>query len=135
MPMQLYFKRAKCFVQSDDNGTKKFLAQPTNGPQAVPFWVANTPTFKQGIKDQSIVNLTPPEQMPGYKPAPAPVVDEVEPTTEIEPDPEPAKAEVVDIDADDYTQTEVPQASFGAQPMTPVTPAPKIGKVRAGNSR
>jgi hypothetical protein len=129
MPMQLYFTRAKCFVQSDDNGTKKHLAQPAPKPQAVPFWVANTPTFKQGIKDGSIVNLTPPEQMPGYKPA-AVAVEEGEDGEERETV-SVSEAEVTDNDV----QEGVPQAPFGAQPMTPVQPAARIGGVRAGNAR
>jgi hypothetical protein len=124
MPMTLYFKRAKNFVQSDDAGTKKFLAQPGPTPQNVPFWVAATPTFKQGIKDGSIVNLTPPEQMPGYKPAPVAVIEEEEPEA---PDAPAA--------TDEEEQTAVPQAPFGGQPMTPVQPAPKIGNVRAAGGR
>lgn len=118
--MTLYFKRAKNFVQGDDNGTKKFLAQPGPSPQPVPFWVANTPTFKQGIKDGSIVNLTPPEQMPGYE-----VVEEAADNT----------SGTAGVDEDDVEQTEIPQAPFGAQPMTPVSPAPKVGGVRAAGGR
>lgn len=121
MPMTLYFKRAKNFVQSDENGTKKFLAQPSPNPEArVPFWVASTPTFLQGIKDGSIVNLTPPEQMPGYKPARV-AVDE-------EPDDD---VQAVDTSDDDAEQKDIPAAPFGGQPMTPVVPGPKVGSVRA----
>jgi hypothetical protein len=132
MPMTLYFKRAKSFVVVSDNtsGEKKFLGVPGPTPQNVPFWVADTPTFKQGIKDGSIVNLTPPDQMPGYKAAPV-VVEEVE---EEEPTRELTEAEKLDA-AEATEQAEVPQAPFGGQPMTPVPPAPKIGKVRASNAR
>lgn len=119
MPMTLYFKRAKCFVQNDDNGSRKFLAQPGPHPQPVPFWVASTQTFKQGIKDQSIVNLTPPEQMPGYKPAPVAVEVELQ----------------ADAADDGLEQKEVPQAPFGGQPMTPVAPAPKVGRVSSAAGR
>lgn len=126
MPMTLYFKRAKCFVhQESDGGTKKFLAQPGPHPQPVPFWVADTPTFKQGVKDQSIVNLTPPEQMPGYKPAKAAVVEEVEGD-------EPEVVVPIDPAAEAAAeQTALPTPAFGGQPMTPVPPLPKIGNVRA----
>lgn len=124
MPMTLYFKRAKCFVQNDDNGSRKFLAQPGPHPQPVPFWVASTQTFKQGIKDQSIVNLTPPEQMPGYKPAPVAV--------EPQEDAEPIHGAGPD---DELEQKEVPQAPFGGQPMTPVAPAPKVGRVSSAAGR
>lgn len=119
MPMTLYFKRAKAFVtpSENDRGTRKFLAQPGPHPQPVPFWVADTETFKQGLKDGSIINLTPPAQMPGYK---APLVAETDPLDE------PSTAPEVE---DDVEQTEVPTAPFGAQPMTPVAPAPKVGSV------
>ena len=63
--MSLHFKRAKSFTATVDGGTRKFLAQPGFVAQQVPFWVANTATFQQGIKDGSIVNLTPPALMPG----------------------------------------------------------------------
>lgn len=128
MPMTLYFKRAKSFVHAEESGTKKFLAQPGPSPQPVPFWVAKTATFKQGIKDGSIVNLTPPEQMPGYKPALVAVVVEDEEVPVVEAPEAPSE------DGDDE-QTELPQAPFGSQPMTPVAPAPKIGSVRASNKR
>jgi hypothetical protein len=123
--MTLYFKRAKCFVQSDDNGTRKFLAQPGPSPQPVPFWVASTATFERGVKDGSIVNLTPPAQMPGYV---HPKADDVadEPADVVGPQ-DPAGEEV--------EQKEVPQAPFGGQPMTPVAPAPKVGSVRAAGGR
>jgi hypothetical protein len=131
--MTLYFKRAKCFVHSDE-GTKKFLAQPGPNPLPVPFWVAQTATFKQGIKDKSIINLTPPEQMPGYVPAPAAVAadDADEPET---PEQTPENGGKGYDEDDDLEQKEVPQAPFGAQPMTPVQPGPKIGSVRTAGGR
>jgi hypothetical protein len=119
MPMTLYFKRAKCFI-NDEEGTKKFLAQPGPSPQPVPFWVASTATFKQGIKDGSIVNLTPPDQMPGYKHPKPEAAEEVAAEEKLE---------------EDVEQTEVPQAPFGSQPMTPVQPAVKIGSVRTAGGR
>ena len=132
MPMTLWFKRAKSFVEPSENdrGTKKFLAQPGPSPQPVPFWVANTPTFKMGIKDGSIVNLTPPEQMPGYK-APKPADPEVDDT----PTNDEAEATIDSEPEADVEQTDVPQAPFGGQPMTPVTPAPKVGGVRASTRK
>ena len=93
----------------------------------MPFWVARTDTFKQGLKDGSIVNLTPPEQMPGYKPASVAVVAVVE-----EEEAKEAKPDEVE---EDVEQTEVPAAPFGAQPMTPVSPAPKVGGVTASTRR
>lgn len=133
MPMQLYFKSAKCFVQPSDNdrGTKKFLAQPANGPQAVPFWVAETPTFKRGIEDGSIVNLTPPHLMPGYV---YPKPEEVEP--EPEPEPETGVQAAEDDGLNDQgEQANMPKQPFGGQPMTPVPPAAKVGNVSAGGKK
>jgi hypothetical protein len=138
MPMQLFFKRAKNFVDQSE-GTKKFLAMPANYPQAVPFWVALTPTFKQGIKDGSIVNLTPPEQMPGYKyPAkPVETLEEVKAESHAPGADEDLAAETAAKDAaeaNEQTQEERPQAPFGAQPMTPVQPGPKVGGI-TGNGK
>jgi hypothetical protein len=127
--MTLHVSRAKCFVhQTGDSGTKKHLLQPAPKPQFAPMWVSETATFKQGIKDGSIVNLTPPHLMPGYKP------EEVE--VEEEPVVEASTADgQASNDSDDAAeQTEVPQAPFGGQPMTPVQPAVKLG-VRSGRSR
>ena len=124
MPMTLYFKRAKSFVHQDgDGGTKQFLAQPGPSPIPVPFWVAKTSTFAYGVKDGSIVNLTPPHEMPGYKPPTVvtPAVDE---------DDTPVLA-----NGEEEEQDSVPQPPFGGQPMTPVPPAPKVGNVRASNRR
>lgn len=135
MPMTLYFKRAKSFVEFSDNdkGTRKFLAVPGPHPQPVPFWVASTATFAQGVKDGSIINLTPPEQMPGYKhpKVAVPVVEELpELAAETMETPN-----ALDADEEDLEQQEVPQAPFGAQPMTPVTPAPRVGSVRASTKK
>lgn len=124
--MTLHVSRAKCFVhQTGDSGTKKHLMQPAPKPQYAPMWVSETKTFQQGIKDGSIVNLTPPHLMPGYK------MEEVaEETNEEE-----TKTEPTVDSTDDAAQTDVPQAPFGGQPMTPVTPVPKIGSVRSGAGR
>ena len=125
MPMQLYFKRAKCFVHADE-GTKKFLAQPGPSAQPVPFWVAETETFKRGITDGSIVNLTPPDQMArGTAKKAVPVEKPAEPV----PD------DADDNGEEDVEQDELPQAPFGGQPMTPVPAMPKIGSVRPGSGR
>lgn len=129
MGMTLYVKRSKSFVhQEDDGGTRKFLAPAGSEPvNNVPFWVASTATFKNGVKDKSIVNLTPPHLMPGYKfpDAPAPVPDEPEEPRGPQPgqregekdDPIPAEVE----DADEAEQAEVPKQPFGGQPMGAVT--------------
>ncbi len=121
--MTLYFTRAKCFVhQTADSGTKTHLAQPGPHPQAnVPFWVAETPTFAHGVKDGSIVNLTPPHLMPGY----------VYPTVEA------AEAEQAAIAVAEAEEPPVvPQAPFGGQPLQPVqSPAKRVGNVTASTGR
>jgi hypothetical protein len=127
--MSLHFKRAKSFTATVDGGTRKFLAQPGFVAQQVPFWVADTPTFQQGIKDGSIVNLTPPALMPGYE---APKKSKkAEPETEVtaeevpEPEPEPKPEQVA------------PKVPFGGQPLTPAQPpaTARIGQVRATSAR
>jgi hypothetical protein len=141
MPMTLYFKRAKAFVSdtSNDRGTLKFLAQPGPTPMLVPFWVAETATFKRGIEDGSIINLTPPHLMPGYKhpevPAPAPGAEVPAPAPGAEvPAPAPG-AEEPEPAPGEGEQMEPPVAPFGAQPMTPVQPGPKVGGITAGAKR
>lgn len=122
--MTLHFTRAKSFVDTTQ-GTKKFLAQPANRPQSVPMWVAGTQTFKDGVNDGSISNLTPPHMMPGYV---WPTQAEVEAAAKVPEPVDEAADEAEDDEEEDLPL--VPQAPFGAQPMTPVAPAPRIGNVR-----
>lgn len=126
MPLTLVFKRSKSFVSPSENdkGERKFIAQANPAASTpAPFWVSETETFKHSIKDGSIVNLTPPHLMPGYK-----VTIVAEPVADAEADPlsEPAPASDAKAE-DDMEQTELPKAAFGAQPMTPVAPAVKLG--------
>jgi hypothetical protein len=135
MAMSLHFKKAKAFVATVDGGTRKFLAQPGFVAQTVPDWVADTATFRQGIKDGSIVNLTPPQLMPGYK------VPKDEPAAEVEGDHDETKKNE-DPDGPDDTgkgeeQSKAPEVPFGGQPLTPAQrPASaRIGQVRAGSRK
>jgi hypothetical protein len=61
--LTLHFKRSKLFMLAkESHGELRFLTGPTReGAIQVPAWVVETPTYKDGIKDGSIVNLTPPE--------------------------------------------------------------------------
>ena len=69
---QMYFKRAKIFLEQTDKGEQRFIAS-VGGPVQVPNWVCKTLGYKYGIKDGSIVDVTPPKHV-------APIVDEEEPT-------------------------------------------------------
>ena len=63
--VQLYFTRAKIFLipGDDENGERRFTAQPSAGkPVPAPDWVRETATYKFGIKDKSVVDLTPPKR-------------------------------------------------------------------------
>ena len=125
--MALHFKRAKSFHATVDGGTRKFLAQPGFVAQQVPFWVADTTTFQQGIKDGSIVNLTPSALMPGYE---AP-----KKSKKAEPEEEPV--ETAEAPVEEAPEQVAPKAPFGGQPLTPAQPpaTARIGQVRATGSR
>jgi hypothetical protein len=127
--MSLHFKRAKSFTATVDGGARKFLAQPGFVAQQVPFWVADTATFQQGIKDGSIVNLTPPALMPGYE---APIKK----SKKAEPEEEPVETAEAE-EAPEPEQTEAPKAPFGGQPLTPAQPpaTARVGQVRATSAR
>lgn len=136
--LTLWFKRAKSFVAVVNNGTRKWLAQPSNTPQhGVPFWVADTTTFKQGILDESIVNLTPPHLMPGYvypaTAAEAPTPEKA-PTTSTEPS-DATTGHPAAEDEEYEEQKEVPKAPFGGQQMVPTNPAAKTGLQGAGSKK
>jgi hypothetical protein len=56
----LWFKRTKIFRVQRDGGEIRFQGQVGPRPQPnIPDWVLETLTYKLGIKDGSIVNLTP----------------------------------------------------------------------------
>jgi len=60
--LSLFFKRSHLFLFTTTDGiSKRYNAIPSgNGPVPVPDWVVNTLTYAHGIKDKSIINLTPP---------------------------------------------------------------------------
>lgn len=55
--MQLIFKRTKIFLShTPDGGERRYVG--TIGPDGrAPSWIAETNTYKLGIKDESIINL------------------------------------------------------------------------------
>ena len=79
---QLYLKRAKLFLLNEpDKGELRFPAGVTAHGDTVnaPDWVLQTDTYKWGIKDKSIVNLTPPKPMAAApEPEPEPVSEDPE---------------------------------------------------------
>ena len=64
--LQLYFKRAKIFLHTTEDGQalRYNAIISTNGPVAVPDWVRQTLTYKCGLKDASVIDLTPPTAKP-----------------------------------------------------------------------
>jgi hypothetical protein len=64
--LQLYFKRAKIFLYTTDAGQalRYNAIISTNGPVPVPDWVKQTLTYKCGLKDSSVIDLTPPTAKP-----------------------------------------------------------------------
>ena len=55
--MQLMLKRAKIFMLEKDGKNLRF-SFGIGGPGPAPAWVAETGTYKHGIEDGSIINLT-----------------------------------------------------------------------------
>lgn len=78
--MNVYLKRAKIFlVYSEDTGEQRFAAGPTNSqPVVAPDWIKETTTYKLGLKDGSIVDLTPP-YAPVVTDSDLPIPEKVEP--------------------------------------------------------
>jgi len=100
--VQLYFTRAKIFLipGDDENGERRFTAQPSAGkPVPAPDWVRETATYKFGIKDKSIVDLTPPKRSRKVEPEEVPISD-----PPVEPGDAADDADSDDDDDDDDTK-------------------------------
>ena len=98
--LTLHFKRSKLFMLSGDKGTKRFITGPTrDGSVQVPAWVTETQTYQMGIKDGSIVNLTPPAPTIIYRDAPS--KEEPEVSTGVEEDGSTAEDSVVEDPKDE----------------------------------
>jgi hypothetical protein len=69
--LNLYFKRAKIFLHTTDDGQalRYNAIISANGPVPVPDWVKYTLTYQCGVKDQSVIDLTPPTIKPRSKEA------------------------------------------------------------------
>ena len=64
--LNLYFKRAKIFLHTTEAGQalRYNAIVSTSGPVPVPDWVKQTLTYQCGLKDQSVIDLTPPTVKP-----------------------------------------------------------------------
>jgi hypothetical protein len=63
--MQLFFKRAKIFMLNQNGVSLRYVGMVNAAGTAdarVPDWVRETETYKAGVADKSIVDLTPPKQ-------------------------------------------------------------------------
>ena len=59
--LNLYFKRAKIFLHTTKEGhaLRYNAIVSASGPVPVPNWVKETLTYKCGVKDKSILDLSP----------------------------------------------------------------------------
>ena len=62
----LFFKRAKIFMRNVDGKSARFVGYVNSGGSVTqaPDWVRETETFKHGVADKSIIDLTPPTAVP-----------------------------------------------------------------------
>ena len=69
--LNLYFKHAKIFLHTTEAGQalRYNAIVSASGPVPVPDWVKQTLTYQCGIKDQSVIDLTPPTAKPRSKEA------------------------------------------------------------------
>ena len=64
--LQLISKRNKLFFR--DNEDTHFLLDNRPGVQSAPDWIKGTLGYSMGLKDRSIVDLTPPPAVPEAEP-------------------------------------------------------------------
>ena len=80
--MQLFFKRAKIFLYTSPKGESMRYVGTVNAAGTtdarVPDWVRETETYRAGIADKSIIDLTPP---PTRRHKAAPITVEEAPVT------------------------------------------------------
>lgn len=62
--IQVYVKRAKLFLGNTDGTVERRATAEPGSVVVLPEWVRDTETWFAGIKDQSIVDITPRQQMP-----------------------------------------------------------------------
>ncbi len=120
--LQLFLTRSKIFDHTDAKGVNHRVAitRTTDGrPAPAPDWVAETVTYKMGVKDGSVRDLTPPTTKRVRR-----TKADDEPVSE--PAPTPAPIDTTDTDVDDAAEE---TATATAKPATG-----KRGKAPAGSA-
>jgi len=85
MTLQLHCKRSKIFHHSD--GEREISVSAARGEVTpVPDWVKDTLGYRMGLKDKSIVDLTPPKHVEATEEAPAHTEASVEDVGSDDPD-------------------------------------------------
>jgi hypothetical protein len=114
MALHLHCKRSKMFIKADGASHKQVLC-PRGETTVVPDWVKDDIGYKQGVKDGSIIDLTPPKA-PKASP---------EPEAEPKPEPEPTVESTEE-------SAEGPEAA--SQPSEGRKPSPRVPKGLQGAS-
>ena len=116
--LKVHFTKAKIFFHHDGKGEQRYQVTPgvhTN----VPAWVKTTLGWEMGVKDGSIVDLTPPEPLAAAEPKPTkakPAVQDDDPGAQ-----EPALEEPEDGEgkpAEDEPVEEEDEPVAEAKPLT-----------------
>ena len=123
MALRIHCSRAKIFMApgstTDRHGARKFMIG-AGQTVAAPSWLRETATYKYGVKDGSVLDLTPPA---------APVVPAAAPVAP-EPEPEAAAPAVATAPADESEDEDRALEEANAAQRPQAQRAPK-GVVRA----
>ena len=96
MGIKLHCKRSKLFLmQAGDDGAKRFMIA-AGSTVVAPDWVTKTPGFELGLKDGSIIDVTPARKGE----VKAVIEPEPEPVVIVAPPPPPPKDDMEKTDAE-----------------------------------
>lgn len=115
MSIKIHVLRSKLFLKQDSDRGRRFMA-PANTVVVAPDWVAGTLDYKMGLKDGSIVDLTPP------KPPAKAVVEEAAQEKAIAE----VKAKEPVPEEKEPTDEDLEKASVKAATTKAVPPKPKV---------
>lgn len=113
MALRIHCSRSKIFMApgstADRHGARKFMIA-AGQTVAAPSWLRETATYKHGVKDGSVLDLTPPTAPAAEPEPPAPEPEAAAPVVEIAPAEElsPEEAEDRALEADNAAK--LPQA-------------------------